>query len=260
MIHGKIKITERPDNDARREEHRARFFQEFAQPVAHIAKRRAHGRHTVLGQFKNKRRFVAPEGPFFEYQRTHTGAGYAERINQNHGDPAHIREERRDKHGIDGHFRAARHERYDRRADFLFAPRVQSARAHQRGHGAAEAHEQRDERLAAETEQTQRIIRDKRAARHISAVLEQTQKEEQQSYLRQKRAHRAETREDSPADEIFYPFGSSERTEQAHQDIGKSAVYKRIRQLAESRAERAEGEIKHNQYRRQKQRHGSKAV
>ena len=66
--------------------------------------------------------------------------------------------------------------------------------------------------------------------------------------------------EDSPADEIFYPFGNSERTEQAHQGIGKSAVYKRIRQLAESRAERAEGKIKHSQYRRQKQRHGSKAV
>ena len=137
---------------------------------------------------------------------------------------------------------------------------MQSACAHQRRHGAAEAHEQRDERLAAEAEQPQRIIRDKRTARHISAVLEQTQKEEQQGYLRQKRAHRAETREDSPADEIFYPFGSSERTEQAHQSIGKSAVYKRIRQLAESRAERAEGEIKHSQYRRQKQRHGSKAV
>ena len=138
-MHGEIKITERPDNDARREEHRARFFQEFAQPVAHIAKRRARGRHTVFGQFKDKRRLVALENPFFKYQRTRAGAGYAERINQNHGDPAHIREERRDEHGIDGHFRAARHERYDRRADFLFASRVQSARAHQRGHAGSSA-------------------------------------------------------------------------------------------------------------------------
>lgn len=93
---------------------------------------------------------------------------------------------------------------------------MQGSRAHQSGHGTAEAHEQRDKRLAAEPEQPQRIIRDKRAARHIPAVLKQTEEEKEQGYLRQKGAHGAQSREYSAADQVFHPLGRAERAENAY--------------------------------------------
>ena len=70
--------------------------------------------------------------------------------------------------------------RHDRHAAVLFI--FDGTRRHDARHAAARGDQHRDEALAGESETTENTVHDKRDARHVAAVLQDGQEEEQDKH------------------------------------------------------------------------------
>ena len=74
---------------------------------------------------------------------------------------------------------------------------VYKRQGHDAGHAAARADQHRDEALAGEAEAAEDAVHDERDARHIAAILQDAQQQEQHEHLRHEAEHRADAADDA---------------------------------------------------------------
>ena len=126
----------------------------------------------------------------------------------------------------------AAHERQQQYCHAAVALVIHCARAHCRGNGAAEAHQQRYEAFSAQPEAAHGLIHYKRYAAHIAAVLKQAETKEKQRYLRQEREHAANALYYAVANKAYEPLSRARVLQQAHHGGGNGAVYEFAHKVA----------------------------
>ena len=96
---------------------------------------------------------------------------------------------------------------------FLF----NGTRCHNARNAAARADQHRDERLAGQAELAEDTVHDERDARHVAAVLQDGQEDEQHENLRHEAQNRADTGDDAVHDQAVQPVGNAEAAQQVIQ-------------------------------------------
>ena len=97
---------------------------------------------------------------------------------------------------------------HDRHTPVTFV--LDGAGGHNTRHAAAHAYQHRDEALAGKTEAAENPVHDKRDTRHITAVLQDAEHQEQHQHLRDEAEHRTNTGKNTVGNQPGQPVGCTE--------------------------------------------------
>ena len=204
-------MAHEPDNDCRRKDNRESLLDEVFRLIPQVQHKVFGLRHVVCGQFHNERGNVA-----FHRGRSHKKHAsdcddYAQNVHTISNyvgifKPRHSCDTARDCRK-NRQFCATTEKRNnpDCRDAFLFVGKRTGV--DERGNGAPESHNHRHERPARKTESSENSVKDERYARHISAVFQNREEQEQQKNLRQEAEHREQAAEDTVNDKPRKPVG-----------------------------------------------------
>ena len=121
-----------------------------------------------------------------------------------------LREESTRQQQVDGQTRSARHKRTDEYRNQPTATALDGTGGNDGGHVAAEAHNQRDKRLAVKPDFVHYAVHNKRCARHIAGIFQERNKRIQNHNVGQKNNHAADATDYAVDNHIFYrTFGQT---------------------------------------------------
>ena len=252
-------MLQKPDDHRRSQNDCKRTLQKILRLVPQLPPNRARRGQTIGGQLHDKGRGVAVENKLFERRcadHRHDNAGQVQKRHHQH---AAAREKRAGKERINRNLRAAAHKRRQHDGKATVALALHAARAHHGGHRAAKAHHHRNEAAAVQPQLSHRLIHQKRGARHVAAVLQNGQKQEQNHDRGQEAQHRAHARQHAVHQQRMRPSG---RAKARHAGVNQAnALLNQLRKaVGYPCAQRAEGDKKHKQHHRDKQRKGQDAM
>ena len=171
----------------------------------------------------------------------------AEQIQPRHHPHRAAREEDGGEERIDRQFGGAAHKRREQDGHFAVALGGQGARGHHTGDGAAEADEHRDDASTGKTDAAQGLIHHEGDARHVAAVLEQGEEEEQRDDKRQEAEHAAHALEHAVDHQGTQHAGEARRDERVfHQRRQRADAG--VQQIGEEAADDVEGQVEHGQH------------
>jgi hypothetical protein len=127
---------------------------------------------------------------------------YEERADRDEAEHPLLREEGRDHQSVDRQARRTAHKRRDHdRRQTVFRV-LDGTRRHDAGDGAREARKQRHESLAVQSHAAHQPVHQKRRARHVAAVFQERDEEEEQEDLRQEDEHAADAGDDAVGEQV----------------------------------------------------------
>ena len=180
-------------------------MQEVFRLFPHMHEHAARIRDAVSRQLHDKGDRVSLEQRLLEEKAAQDGNEDADQIDPQHHHGRMLWEKGGGDHAIDRQLGAARHERGQDDGHLAVALAAQGARGHDGRHAAAKSDQHRNEALSRKADLAQRLIHDVRHTRHIAAVFQQAQKEEQDDDQRQERKHAAYARADAVDDQGMQP-------------------------------------------------------
>ena len=193
------------------------------------------------------------EGGALEDEADHDGHHDAREIECAHHQHLMAGEERAGEERVDGHLGPAAHEGRQEDGEAPVALVVHAAGAHHGGHRAAEAHHHRDEGPSVEAELSKRLIHEERRAGHIAAVLQNGQEQEQKQNRGQERKHASHARERAVHQKAAHPAGHAPVRQRRRQRV-HPLLHQRGKPVRQPCADRAEGDVEHQQHHEQKHR------
>ena len=149
----------------------------------------------VGGQLHDKGDGLPLEDRVLEQQPVEHAHDHAADVQPDHHQRRRVREEGSRKRRVDGEFCGAGHEGREQNRHAPVALAGQRARGHDRRHRAAKADQHRHERPAGEPDLAQQLVHHERDARHVPAVLQDGEEEEQ----RHDRGQEGQNRSDAHA-------------------------------------------------------------
>ena len=204
-----------PDEHGRQGDDRAGLLDEAPAALPRAAQHVLHGRQMIRRELHDERGGLAREGlGLLEDDAGDDDGRNADEVGTRR-DPPRAAEDRARHQGNDRHLRAAGDEGrgHNRHAAVTFL--LDGAGGHDAGHAAARADQHRDEALAGEAEAAEDAIHDERDARHIAAILQNAQQQEQHEHLRHEAEHRADAADDAVHDQAGEPVGAADALKEA---------------------------------------------
>ena len=196
---------QRPHDHRRDQDQRAGLLDEADGVVPHVEPHGAAVGHVVERQLHDERGLVAAERELVHDDPRHGQDGQIERHQpeRDQGRPGH--EEGRDQEREHRQPRRARHQRRQQDRQPAGAALFDDARAEHGRHVAAEAQEERHERLAVQPHQVHEAIHDVRAAGQIADILQRAEDGEEDDQDRQEGEHRAHAVDQAVGDQPEEP-------------------------------------------------------
>ena len=176
-------------------------------------------------------------------------------------DPPRAAEDRARHQGDNRHLRAAGDEGrgHDRHAAVTLL--LDGAGGHDAGHAAARADQHRDEALAGEAEAAEDAIHDERDARHIAAILQNAQQQEQHEHLRHEAEHRADAADDTVHDQTGEPVGAADALKEALRRRNDPLADENVvRPIGQRAADGGNGDVIHQRHHRGEDRQAEDSV
>ena len=192
-----VEVLQKPDDDADDEDDREGLMQKVLGLFPHMHDDVAGGGQAVGRQLHDEGHRLAAEDEAVEQKSGDDGHADADEVEREHHQATALREEGSDEHAVDGQLGAAAHERREHNGHFAVTLTGECTRGHDSRHAAAEADNHRHEGRAGETDFAQQLVHDEGDTRHIAAVLEHREEEEQRDDGRQKGEHGAYAGEDA---------------------------------------------------------------
>ena len=201
----KAKSLQEPENDGRKEDDGACFFDKGPAAFPHRGEYALGSRHMVGGKFHNEGSGFAREHlRFLENDTGKNNGGNADEVCADGNPPCVIEERACDQaddrelcaagdkgRGDDGHTAVA----------FVF----NGTGRHDAGNAAARSDEDRNKRFTGETEFAEDLIHKECDTGHIAARFEESKEEEQNEHLGNKAEHGTNTRDDTVEDQTLQP-------------------------------------------------------
>ena len=184
-IQARVKGLQEPDNDGCNKDNRKCTFQKIACLIPQQHADIARAGHAVIWQLHDERHRLTLEGGILEHERSQNADCHAADVQQDHRNSGIMREKCHGNDRIDRQLGRARHKRCQHDGHAAVALTRQRARRHDGGHRVAEADEHRDKGTAGQTDFAQQLVHDKRDTRHITAVFQNGEEEEQHDNGRQ---------------------------------------------------------------------------
>ncbi len=190
-VEANIEVLQEPYDDSRSENDGERAADEIPCLFPHEQQHGLKRWHAVVWKLHDEGHGLAGERRFAQNLRRYYSHEHAKNIQAGHDEAAVIREKCRCEHSVDGYLRRAAHKRDEQHRHFAVALGGQRARCHDGRNGAAEAYEHRNKAAPRQSDAAQKLIHNKRNARHIARILQNGEEEKQHDDNRQKAQHAA---------------------------------------------------------------------
>ena len=196
-----VEMHDEPEEDARREDDHASLEHVALHALPRVDEDAAHGRQVVGRKLHHERGRLARERPgLLERDAAEDDDRDADDVHERRDVP-HLAEEDRREHRDDHCLRAARDERREDDRHAAVTLILDRPRRHDGRHAASLADDHRDERLARKAELAEEAVHDERDARHVSAVLQEREKQEHDRDHRDEPEHRRDAAPRAVVDE-----------------------------------------------------------
>ena len=199
------------------------------------------------------------ENRALEHQARADGHHNPRKVEGAHHQHLIAREERAREQRIDGHLRAAAHEGREHNGEAAVALGVHAAGAHHGGHGAAKAHHHGNEAAAVQAQLAQRTVHQEGGARHVTAVLQDGQQQEQNQDRRQEGKHASHARKHAVNEQIMHPSGHAPARQRAGEQV-YAVIHKGGKAIRYPCAKRPKGDVEHKQHHHQEHGNGQHRV